>query len=165
MSDSIPSLFIHWTNECLSVLYSLAMRVQWRIKPTWSVSPRARAAAIISKQTANKYSSRDTALPGFPGSSACKESACNVGDPSSIPGLGRSPGERDRLPTLVFMNFPGGSVGKESTCNVGDWVWSLGWEDPLERGHGYPLQYSCLEKKAWRAAAHGVTKSQTRLSY
>jgi len=30
---------------------------------------------------------------GFPGSSAGKESACNAGDPSSIPGLGRSPGE------------------------------------------------------------------------
>ena len=32
-------------------------------------------------------------LEGFPGSSADKESACNAGDPSSIPGLGRSPGE------------------------------------------------------------------------
>jgi len=30
---------------------------------------------------------------GFPGSSAGKESACNVGDLGSIPGLGRSPGE------------------------------------------------------------------------
>ena len=30
---------------------------------------------------------------GFPGSSAGKESACNAGDPASIPGLGRSPGE------------------------------------------------------------------------
>ena len=30
---------------------------------------------------------------GFPGSSAGKESACNVGDPGLIPGLGRSPGE------------------------------------------------------------------------
>ena len=29
---------------------------------------------------------------GFPGSSAGKESACNAGDPSSIPGPGRSPG-------------------------------------------------------------------------
>ena len=29
---------------------------------------------------------------GFPGSSAGRESACNEGDPSSIPGLGRSPG-------------------------------------------------------------------------
>ena len=30
---------------------------------------------------------------GFPGSLAGKESACNVGDLGSIPGLGRSPGE------------------------------------------------------------------------
>ena len=29
----------------------------------------------------------------FPGGSAGKESACNAGDPSSIPGLGRSAGE------------------------------------------------------------------------
>ena len=29
----------------------------------------------------------------FPGSSAGKESACNAGDPGSIPGLGRSAGE------------------------------------------------------------------------
>ena len=29
---------------------------------------------------------------GFPGSSAGRESACNVGDPGSTPGLGRSPG-------------------------------------------------------------------------
>ena len=27
-----------------------------------------------------------------------KESACNVGDPCSIPGLGRSPGERNGNP-------------------------------------------------------------------
>ena len=30
---------------------------------------------------------------GFPGGSDGKESACNVGDPGLIPGLGRSPGE------------------------------------------------------------------------
>ena len=47
------------------------------------------------------------------------------------------------------------------------WVWScvrkITW-----KGDGYPLQYSCLEnsmgREAWRAAAHAVTKSQTRLS-
>ena len=32
-------------------------------------------------------------LMGFPGSSAGEESACNTGDPGSIPGLGRSSGE------------------------------------------------------------------------
>ena len=30
---------------------------------------------------------------GFPHSSVGKESACNAGQPGSIPGLGRSPGE------------------------------------------------------------------------
>ena len=30
---------------------------------------------------------------GFPGSSAGKKSACNAGDPGSIPGSGRFPGE------------------------------------------------------------------------
>ena len=37
--------------------------------------------------------SLDSSLPprGFPGSSAGKESACKVEDPSSIPGSGRSP--------------------------------------------------------------------------
>ena len=62
---------------------------------------------------------------GFPGGSEDKASACNAGDPGSIPGLGRSPGE----------------------------------------GNGNPLQYSCLEnpmdRGAWRATVHGVTKSWT----
>ena len=44
------------------------------------------------------------------------ESACKAGDPGSIPGWERSPGERDRLPAPVFMGFPGGSDGKESTA-------------------------------------------------
>ena len=35
---------------------------------------------------------------GFPDSSVDKESACNAGDPSSIPVLGRSPGEGKGYP-------------------------------------------------------------------
>ena len=41
---------------------------------------------------------------GFSGGSDGKESACNVGDPGLIPGLGRSPGERNGNP------LPNGSV-------------------------------------------------------
>ena len=41
----------------------------------------------------------------FPGGLAGKESACNVGDLGSIPGLGRCPGEGKGLPTPVF--WPG----------------------------------------------------------
>ena len=37
-------------------------------------------------------------IEGFPDSSDGKESACNAGDPSLIPGLGRSPGEGKGYP-------------------------------------------------------------------
>ena len=42
------------------------------------------------------------------------------------------------------------------------WVWSL------REGNGYPLQYSCLEnpidRGAWQAIVHRVTKSRIQLS-
>ena len=37
-------------------------------------------------------------LPGFPGGSDSKASACNAGDLGLIPGLGRSPGEGNGNP-------------------------------------------------------------------
>ena len=55
-------------------------------------------------------------LRDFPGNSAGKESACNAGDPGSIPGSGRSDGEGIDYP----LQYSGGSAGKEPTCNVGD---------------------------------------------
>ena len=39
---------------------------------------------------------------GFPGGSAGKESACNAGDLSLIPGLGISPGEGNGYPLQYF---------------------------------------------------------------
>ena len=55
---------------------------------------------------------------GFPDSSVSKESACNVGDLGSIPGLGRSPGEGKGYPLQYsglekFMDSPWG-------CNESD---------------------------------------------
>ena len=41
----------------------------------------------------------------FSGGSAGKESSCNAGDLGSMPGLGRSPWRRERLPSPVF--WPG----------------------------------------------------------
>ena len=35
------------------------------------------------------------------------------------------------------------------------WVQSLGWEDPLEGGHDYPLQYSCLENSHGQRSLSG----------
>ena len=59
------------------------------------------------------------------------------------------------------MGFPCGLAGKEPTCNEEDWVPSLGWEDPLEKGKA--THSSIL---AWRIpwTVHGVAKNQTQLS-
>ena len=46
-------------------------------------------------------------LMGFPCGLAGKESACNVGDLGSIPGLGRFPWRRERLPFLFLVFWPG----------------------------------------------------------
>ena len=49
---------------------------------------------------------------GFPGGSEVKASACKAGDPGSIPGSGRYPGEGKWQPTPVFL--PGESHGWRS---------------------------------------------------
>ena len=78
-------------------------------------------------------------------SSVGKESTCNAGDPSSIPGLGRSPEEGTGYPlqhswaplvTQLVKNLP----DMQET-----WVQSLGWNDPLEKGKA--IHSSIL---AWR---------------
>ena len=50
---------------------------------------------------------------GFLGGSDRKESACNAGDPGSTPESGRSPGEGNGFPTLVFLpgEFHGQTMG------------------------------------------------------
>ena len=64
--------------------------------------------------------------------------------------------------------FPGGSDGKESACHAGDQGLIAGLGSSSGEGNGNPLQYACLknsmDREAWWATVHGVTKSQTRLS-
>ena len=66
------------------------------------------------------------------------------------------------------MGFPGGSDGKESACHAVDLGLIPGLGRSPGEGNGYPLQYSCLEnpmdRGAWWATVHGVSKSQTGLS-
>ena len=69
---------------------------------------------------------------------------------------------------VLSFDFPGGSGGKESAgdAEVPGSIPGSG-RSPGE-GNGNPLQYSCLgnpmDRGAWRATVHRVTKSQTRLS-
>ena len=96
---------------------------------------------------------------GFPGSSVDKESTCNAGDPGSIPGSGRFPWRRDRLPTPVFLGFPGGSAGKESVCHAGNLGLIPGLGRSPGEGNGNPLQYSCLQNSMDRGTIPGAAKS------
>ena len=82
---------------------------------------------------------------GFPGSSAGKESAYSAGDPGSIPGLGRSPGERISYPLQCSWASVVVQAIKNLLAMWEIWIRSLSWEDPLEEGIATPLQYSCLE--------------------
>ena len=81
---------------------------------------------------------------GFPRSSTGKESTCNAGDPGSIPGLGRSPGEGMGYPLQDCWAFLM-ALGKEFACSAGDLGSSPGLGRFPAGGHGNPLQYSCLE--------------------
>ena len=71
---------------------------------------------------------------GFPGSSAGKESACNAGDPGSIPGLGRSPGEGIGYALQYSWASLVAQLVKNQLTVWETWVRSLGLEDPLEKG-------------------------------
>ena len=103
----------------------------------------------------------------FPCGSDDKESACNVGDPGLIPGLGRYPGEGEsyqlqysglensmdckvhgeqaRGPAGGGRDLPGGSDGKASAYNAGDPGSIPGLGRSPGEGNGNPLQYSCLK--------------------
>ena len=118
-----------------------------------SHSPRASCSQIFTIPT-----------PSFPDSSVGKESACNAGDPSLIPGWENPLKKRQatRSSTFGLFGLPCCSAGKESACSVGDLGSISGLGRSPGEGRGYPLQYSGLEN-SMDCLVHGVAKSQTRL--
>ena len=67
-----------------------------------------------------------------------------------------------------MLNFSGVSDSKESTYNARDLGYIPGSRSSPGEGNDNPLQYSCLENSmdrgAWQATVHEVTKSQIGLS-
>ena len=95
-----------------------------QLSVTWSMSLLG-ATTIVSLLIKNW---------GFPHSSVGKESVCNAGDPSSIPGSGRSAEEGIGYP----LQYSWASLVAQLVKNLlAIWetrVLSLSWEDPLEKG-------------------------------
>ena len=73
-------------------------------------------------------------VSGFHGSPVGKEFACNVGDPDSIPKLGRSAGEGIGHPLQYCWVSLVAQLVRSLPAMRETWDWSLGWEDPLEKG-------------------------------
>ena len=88
-----------------------------------------------------------------------KESTCNAGDPGSIPGSGRCPGEGIGYPLQYSWASLVAQLAKNPPSLWETWVQSLGWEDPLEKGKA--THSSVLAR---RIAVFCVAKSQIRLS-
>ena len=73
---------------------------------------------------------------------------------------------------LVCWSFPGDASGTEPACQcrrcvIRDMGLIPGSGRSPGGGHSNPLQYSCLEnpmdRGAWQAAVHRITKSQTQV--
>ena len=62
--------------------------------------------------------------------------------------------------SFLLWEFPSIHKNRENITTI---------SDPMKSGSGNPLQYSCLEnpmdRGAWRAMVHGVTKSRTQLKW
>ena len=85
-----------------------------------------------------------------------------VGDPGSIPGSGRSPGEGIDYPLQYSWASLVVQLIKNPPAMWEIWVWSLGWEDTLVKRKA---PHSSI--LAWRipwTTVHEVMKSQTRLN-
>ena len=82
---------------------------------------------------------------GFPVSSAGKESVCNIGDPGSIPGWGRSTGEGIGYPLQYSWASLVAQLVKNPPAMAGDLdlIPGLGRSPGEEKGH--PLRCSGLE--------------------
>ena len=118
----------------------------------WVAVSYSRGSSQLRDQTRVSY-----VFWGFPDSSVGKESACDAGDPSSISGLGRSPGEGIGYPLQYSWASLVAQQVRNPPAMQETWVWSLGWEDPLEKGkathssilawrfHGLYSPWGCTE--------------------
>ena len=80
-------------------------------------------------------------LLGFPGDSAGKESACNAGDPGSIPGSGRSPATGIGYPLQYSWASLVAQLVKNLPANAGDMGLIPELEGSPGAGNGNPLQF------------------------
>ena len=109
MDCSTPSLSITTSRAC-----SNSHPSSWWYHPTISSSVVPIPSCLQSFSASGSFPM--SPLFAFPGGSDGKESACDMGDPGSIPGLGRSPGEGNVVNEARFLGWGKGSWKLWGVC-------------------------------------------------
>ena len=115
--------FFNWEKILRELKINLAFKVDW-------ISMNKGKG----KEVSHLLLSYSLCTLGFPDSSVGKESACNAGDPGSIPGLGRSPGEGIGYPLQYSWASLVVQLVKNPPAMWETRLRSLGWEGHLEKG-------------------------------
>ena len=94
---------------------------------------------------------------GFPGGSVVKASASNAGDPGSIPGSGRSPGQGTATRSGVLPETPGDRGVPEASllCPAAPGL----CPDPILQDGPQPLTRSCFTGKSFRFPSLGESST------
>ena len=123
----------------------VVVRLEGMISPVSTAQVTVEFWIKKKKKVVNRWGGDGKSSKGFPGGSASKESTHNAGDPGSIPGLGRSSGERN----------VGNGSGRDGKVLVIDMflgeLWGCGPELELtcQKGRGCSL----TSRLVWRS--HG----------
>ena len=109
---------------------------------------------------------------GFLDSSVGKESVCSAGEPGSIPGLGRSSGEGIGYPLQYSWASFVAQLVKNPPAMQETWIWSLDWEDPLEKGKvthssilAWRIPWTVKFMRSQRVGHNWVTFTFTRMGF
>ena len=82
--------------------------------------------------------------------------ACSAGDPSSIPGSGRSPGEGTGYPLLYSWASLVAQTVKNPPAMWETWIQSLGWRGSSGEGKGLPTPVFLPGESPWTEELGGL---------
>ena len=93
------------TDFSLLLMYFCLLPLACTVKPVFPLVTSCTLIIFAIPSRSSHFDDSPSTLLGFPNGLDGKEFACNAGNPSSIPGLGRSAGEGIGYP-LSILGFP-----------------------------------------------------------
>ena len=158
---------LNWTELKSNNVPSLGWKIPWRKEMlSTPVSGLENSKDYISSWGHKELDTTEWLSLSFSGGSGGKEPACQCRRCKRC-GFGRSPGEGIGYPLQYSWASLVAQTVKNPPAMRDTWVYSLGWEDPLEEGmatHSSILAWRIpMDRGAFWVTVHRVAKSQTRL--